>query len=56
MVLLIIARRILKTHYLRERLDLVVTGKEIPEDRKKTKAFGCTIKRVRKEPSRARTP
>ncbi len=43
-------------HYLRERLDLVVAEKEIPEDRKKTKAFGCTIKRVRKKPSRARTP
>ena len=43
-------------HYLRERLDLVIAEKEIPEDRKKTKAFGCTIKRVRKKPSRARTP
>ncbi len=45
-----------ETHYLRERLDFVVAGKEIPEDRKKTKAFGCTIKRVRKKSSRARTP
>ena len=45
-----------ETHYLRARLDLVVAGKEIPEKRKKTKAFGCTIKRVRKEPSRDRTP
>lgn len=45
-----------ETHYLRETLDLAVAGKEIPEDRKKTKAFGCTIKRVRKKPSRDRTP
>jgi peroxiredoxin len=48
-----------ETHYLRETLDLVVAGKEIPENLKKTKAFGCTIKRVRrvrKEPSRDRTP
>jgi len=45
-----------ETHYLRETLDLVVAGKEIPEDRKKTKAFGCTIKRVRKKQDRSRTP
>ena len=45
-----------ETHYLREVLDLVVAGKEIPEDLKKTKAFGCTIKRVRKEGGRDRTP
>lgn len=45
-----------KTHYLREALDLVVAGKEIPKDLKKTKAFGCTIKRVRKERDRNRTP
>ena len=45
-----------ETHYLRETLDLVVAGKEIPEDRKKTKAFGCTIKRVRKRQDRSRTP
>ena len=48
-----------ETHYLRETLALVVAGKEIPENLKKTKAFGCTIKRVRrvrKEPSRDRTP
>lgn len=43
-------------HYLRGVLDLVVAGKEIPEDHKKTKAFGCTIKRVRKERDRDRTP
>lgn len=45
-----------ETPYLRETLDLVVAGKEIPEDRKRTKAFGCTIKRVRKERDRRRTP
>ena len=45
-----------ETHYLRETLALVVAGKEIPEDRKKTKAFGCTIKRVRKKQNRSRTP
>ncbi|RKU14041.1 hypothetical protein C6502_02510 [Candidatus Poribacteria bacterium] len=45
-----------ETHYLRETLDLVVAGKEISEDRKKTKAFGCTIKRVRKKQDRSRTP
>ena len=45
-----------ETHYLRSRLDLVVAGKEIPEDDKKTKAFGCTIKRVRKKQDRSRTP
>ena len=45
-----------ETHYLRETLNLVVAGKEIPEDGKKTKAFGCTIKRVRKERDRSRTP
>ncbi len=45
-----------ETHYLSEVLDLVVAGKEIPEALKKTKAFGCTIKRVRKERDRSRTP
>lgn len=45
-----------ETPYLRVALDLVVAGKEIPEDLKKTKAFGCTIKRVRKERDRSRTP
>ena len=45
-----------ETHYLRETLDLVVAGKEIHENRKKTKAFGCTIKRVRKQQDRSRTP
>ena len=45
-----------ETHYLRETLDLVVAEKEIAEDHKKTKAFGCTIKRVRKKQDRSRTP
>lgn len=36
-------------HYLRTVLDLVVAGKEIPTDLKETKAFGCTIKRVRRK-------
>ena len=45
-----------ETHYLRQVLDLVVAGKEIPTDLKTTKAFGCTIKRVRKAQSRDRTP
>ena len=45
-----------ETHYLRETLDLVVTGEDIPQDRKTTKAFGCTIKRVRKQQDRRRTP
>ena len=45
-----------ETHYLRQVLDLVIAGKKIPEDLKTTKAFGCTIKRVRKAQSRDRTP
>ena len=45
-----------ETHYLRETLDLVIAGRAIPEDHKKTKAFGCTIKRVRKKQDRSRTP
>lgn len=35
-------------HYLQDALDLVITGKEIPKTSKKTRAVGCTIKRVRK--------
>ena len=35
-------------HYLRDALDLVITGKDIPKSSKKTRAIGCTIKRVRK--------
>lgn len=35
-------------HYLQDALALVVAGKEIPKAAKKTRAIGCTIKRVRK--------
>lgn len=35
-------------HYLRDALDLIIAGKEIPRSAKKTRAVGCTIKRVRK--------
>jgi len=42
-------------HYLRDALDLVITGKDIPKSSKKTRAVGCTIKRVRKT-SVDRTP
>ncbi len=36
-------------HYLKDALDLVIAGKDIPEKSKKTRAVGCTIKRVRKK-------
>lgn len=42
-------------HYLRNALDLVIAGKNIPRVSKKTRAVGCTIKRVRKT-SVDRTP
>lgn len=35
-------------HYLRDALDLVIAGEDIPKSAKKTRAVGCTIKRVRK--------
>ena len=35
-------------NYLKDALDLVIAGKDIPKDSKKTRAIGCTIKRVRK--------
>lgn len=35
-------------NYLQDALDLVIVGKEIPKASKKTRAIGCTIKRVRK--------
>jgi len=35
-------------HYLQTALDLVIEGQEIPKESKKTRAVGCTIKRVRK--------
>lgn len=37
-----------KTHYLRTVLDKVLNAKLISEKEKKTRAIGCTIKRVRK--------
>ena len=35
-------------HYLRDALELVISGEDIPKSSKKTRAVGCTIKRVRK--------
>ena len=35
-------------HYLQDALDLIIAGKDIPKPSKKTRAVGCTIKRVRK--------
>lgn len=35
-------------HYLQTALDLVIEGQDIPKESKKTRAVGCTIKRVRK--------
>ena len=43
-------------HYLKDALDLVIAGKDIPEASKKTRAIGCTIKRVRKTGVNDRTP
>lgn len=37
----------IKTHDLRETLDALLAGKPVP--RPETKAFGCTIKRVKKD-------
>lgn len=35
-------------HYLQTVLDLILAGQEVPEKSRKTRAVGCTIKRVRK--------
>ena len=43
-------------HYLNDALDLVIAGKDIPKASKKTRAIGCTIKRVRKTGVDDRTP
>ena len=43
-------------HYLKDALDLVIGGKDIPKPSKKTRAIGCTIKRVRKTGVDDRTP
>ena len=42
-------------YYLKDALDLLIAGKDIPKTSKKTRAVGCTIKRVRKT-SVDRTP
>ena len=43
-------------YYLKDALDLVIAGKDIPKAGKKTRAIGCTIKRVRKTGVNDRTP
>lgn len=43
-------------HYLKDALDLMIAEKDIPKKSKKTRAIGCTIKRVRKEGVNDRTP
>ena len=43
-------------HYLKDALDLVIAGKDIPKPSKKTRVIGCTIKRVRKTGVNDRTP
>ena len=43
-------------HYLKDALELVIAGKTIPKKSKKTRAIGCTIKRVRKTGVSDRTP
>ena len=42
------SRKTPKKRYLNDVLNLILDGKTIPEKRKKTRAIGCTIKRVRK--------
>ena len=42
-------------HYLQNALDLMIAGKDIPKESRKTRSVGCTIKRVRKA-SVDRTP
>ena len=37
-----------KKHYLQDALNLVIAGEHIPKASQKTRAVGCTIKRVRK--------
>ena len=43
-------------YYLQSALDLVIAGEVIPKESKKTRAVGCTIKRVRKTSINDRTP
>ena len=42
------SRKTPKTNYLENVLNLILEGKPIPDKQKKTRAIGCTIKRVRK--------
>ncbi|MCG9128901.1 redoxin domain-containing protein [Candidatus Poribacteria bacterium] len=42
------SRKTPKIHYLSTILKYIIDGKPIPEKEKKTRAIGCTIKRVRK--------
>ena len=42
------SRRNPEEHYLQKVLNLVLEDKPIPEKQRKTRAIGCTIKRVRK--------
>ncbi|MCE2400695.1 redoxin domain-containing protein [Candidatus Poribacteria bacterium] len=42
------SRKTPETHYLKNMLNLILEGKPIPDKKKKTRAIGCTIKRVRK--------
>lgn len=42
------SRKTPENRYLRNGLNLVLAGKTIPDKQKKTRAIGCTIKRVRK--------
>ncbi len=42
------SRRTPEEHYLQNVLNLILEDKPIPEKQRKTRAIGCTIKRVRK--------
>lgn len=42
------SRKTPENRYLRNVLNLILDGKTIPDKQKKTRAIGCTIKRVRK--------
>lgn len=42
------SRKTPENQYLRNVLNLILDGKTIPDKQKKTRAIGCTIKRVRK--------
>ena len=41
-------RKTPEVHYLQNVINLILEGKAIPEKQRKTRAIGCTIKRVRK--------